>query len=40
MPGAAIDTLTSGGVIYDTRDPISLTDLLGKAVFSPNSPKN
>jgi hypothetical protein len=23
-----------GEVIYDTRDPVSLTDLLGKAVFS------
>jgi hypothetical protein len=24
----------AGDVIYDTRDPVSLTDLLGKAVFS------
>ena len=40
MPGSAIDTLVTGGVIYDTRDPVSLTDLLGKAVFSPDSPKN
>tara|TARA_B100000927_G_scaffold278356_1_gene260936 strand:+ start:974 stop:1075 length:102 start_codon:yes stop_codon:yes gene_type:complete len=23
-----------GDVIYDTRDPVSLTDLLGKAVFA------
>ena len=40
MPGAATDTLGAGGVIYDTRDPISLGDLLGKAVFSPNNPAN
>ena len=23
-----------GDMIYDTRDPVSLTDLIGKAVFS------
>ena len=40
MPGAATDTLGAGGVIYDTRDPISLSDLLGKAVFSSNNPAN
>ena len=40
MPGAATDTLGAGGVIYDTRDPISLSDLLGKAVFSPNNSAN
>ena len=40
MPGAATDTLGAGGVIYDTRDPISLSDLLGKAEFSPNNPAN
>jgi phospholipid/cholesterol/gamma-HCH transport system substrate-binding protein len=40
MPGAATDTLGAGAVIYDTRDPISLSDLLGKAVFSPNNPAN
>ena len=33
MPGAATDALEAGAVIYDTRDPISLSDLLGKAVF-------
>ena len=37
MPGAATDTLGAGAVIYDTRDPISLSDLLGKAVFSSNN---
>jgi phospholipid/cholesterol/gamma-HCH transport system substrate-binding protein len=37
MPGAATDTLGVGSVIYDTRDPISLSDLLGKAVFSSNN---
>ncbi len=40
MPGAASDMLAAGGIIYDTRDPISLSDLLGKAVFSSNSPTN
>ena len=40
MPGAAIDTLGAGAVIYDTRDPISLSDLLGKAVFSSNNSAN
>ena len=34
MPGAASDMLVAGQVIYDTRDPVSLSDLLGKAVFS------
>jgi phospholipid/cholesterol/gamma-HCH transport system substrate-binding protein len=40
MPGAASDTLAAGAVIYDTRDPISLSDLLGKAVFSSNNQAN
>ena len=34
MPGAAAEVLVAGAVIYDTRDPVSLNDLLGKAVFS------
>ena len=34
MPGAATETLVAGSVIYDTRDPVSLNDLLGKVVFS------
>ena len=34
MPGADEDMLAAGDVIYDTRDPVSLTDLLGKAVFA------
>jgi phospholipid/cholesterol/gamma-HCH transport system substrate-binding protein len=34
MPGADEDMLAPGAVIYDTRDPVSLTDLLGKAVFA------
>ncbi|MDB3891706.1 outer membrane lipid asymmetry maintenance protein MlaD [Alphaproteobacteria bacterium] len=34
MPGADDEMLVAGDVIYDTRDPVSLTDLLGKAVFS------
>ena len=40
MPGAATDTLGAGAVIYDTRDPISLSDLLGQAVFSSNNSAN
>ena len=34
MPGADDEMLTSGAVIYDTRDPVSIADLLGKMVFS------
>ena len=34
MPGADLEMLQPGDVIYDTRDPVSLTDLLGKAVFT------
>ena len=34
MPGADEEMLQPGEVIYDTRDPVSLTDLLGKAVFA------
>ena len=34
IPGADEDMMQPGEVIYDTRDPIALTDLLGKAVFS------
>lgn len=40
MPGAATEMLDAGAVIYDTRDPISLSDLLGKAVFSSGSNHN
>ena len=40
MPGSVIDALEAGAVIYDTRDPISLSDLLGKAVFSSNNLAN
>ena len=36
MPGAATETLAAGAVIYDTRDPVSLSDLLGKAYFQPD----
>jgi len=39
IPGADEEMLQGGEVIYDTRDPVSLTDLLGKAVFaSANDP--
>ena len=34
IPGADEEMMLPGEVIYDTRDPVSLTDLLGKAVFS------
>ena len=34
IPGADEDMMQPGEIIYDTRDPVSLTDLLGKAVFS------
>ena len=34
IPGADEDMMQPGEVIYDTRDPVSLTDLLSKAVFS------
>ena len=34
IPGADEDMMQPGEVIYDTRDPVSLTDVLGKAVFS------
>ena len=39
IPGADEQMMQPGEVIYDTRDPVSLTDLLGKAVFaSANDP--
>lgn len=34
MPGADSEMLASGAVIYDTHDPVSISDLLGKMVFS------
>ena len=34
MPGAEDEMLAAGAVIYDTRDPVSISDLLGKIVFS------
>ena len=34
MPGADEEMLQPGDIIYDTRDPVSLTDHLGKAVFA------
>ena len=34
IPGADEDMMQPGEIIYDTRDPVSLTDLLSKAVFS------
>ena len=37
MPGFSDEMFTAGDVIYDTRDPVSLTDLLGKVVFSQGS---
>ena len=37
LPGFEDEMLDIGGMIYDTRDPVNLTDLLGKAVFSGGS---
>ena len=34
LPGFEEEMLNDGDRIYDTRDPVNLTDLLGKAVFS------
>ena len=34
MPGAEDEMLAAGAVIYDTRDPVSISDLLGKMVFA------
>jgi phospholipid/cholesterol/gamma-HCH transport system substrate-binding protein len=34
IPGLEEDYIGDGGSIYDTRDPLNLTDLLGKAIFS------
>ena len=34
IPGASDEMLKDDETIYDTRDPVSLTDLLGKAVFT------
>ena len=37
MPGAEDEMLAAGAVIYDTRDPVSISDLLGKMVCSPGN---
>jgi phospholipid/cholesterol/gamma-HCH transport system substrate-binding protein len=34
IPGASDEMLKDDETIFDTRDPVSLTDLLGQAVFS------
>lgn len=34
IPGFETDVLANGDTITDTRDPVNLTDLLGKAVFA------
>ena len=34
IPGFEADLLGDGDTIFDTRDPVNLTDLLGRAVFS------
>ena len=33
IPGGSDEMLAAGDVIYDTFDPVSLSDLLGKFVF-------
>jgi phospholipid/cholesterol/gamma-HCH transport system substrate-binding protein len=37
IPGFEETYIADGDSIYDTRDPVNLTDLLGKAVFSGGS---
>ena len=37
IPGYEEEMIADGDIIYDTRDPVNLTDLLGKAVFSGGS---
>ena len=34
IPGVSDNTLKTGDTIYNTRDAVSLTDLLGQAVFT------
>ena len=36
LPGAGEDMMPEGTTIFDTRDPVSLSDLLGKIVFQGN----
>ena len=36
LPGVDDDLMPAGTVIFDTRDPVSLSDLLGKIVFQGN----
>ena len=36
LPGVDDGFLPEGTVIFDTRDPVSLSDLLGKIVFQGN----
>ena len=36
LPGAEDGLMPEGTVIFDTRDPVSLSDLLGKIVFQGN----
>ena len=36
LPGVDDDLMPEGTVIFDTRDPVSLSDLLGKIVFQGN----
>jgi phospholipid/cholesterol/gamma-HCH transport system substrate-binding protein len=40
IPGASVEMLAADEIIYDTLDPISLSDLLGKAVFSSSPSTN
>ena len=36
LPGADDGFMPEGTIIFDTRDPVSLSDLLGKIVFQGN----
>jgi phospholipid/cholesterol/gamma-HCH transport system substrate-binding protein len=40
MPGTSDQLMAEGSIIYDTRDPVSLSDLLGKFVFQNNDNGN
>ena len=36
IPGSSEQNLEPSDIIYDTRDPVSFTDMLGKVIFSGN----
>ena len=36
IPGSSEENLKTSDIIYDTTDPVSFTDMLGKVIFSGN----